>query len=233
MFSIKQLYQLQELDREISSNEELLKSVRHKLADDSVVNQAKSTIDELGSDIAHQTATRHEVELSIQQLQTKIDMIEGKLYSGTILNPRELSAYEKERNLLQRQRTPKEDNLLELLVRIDECQLLHKTAQSNLAEIEKKRNVEHSDLNQSEQNLHGKLTQQTIFRNKTIQDIDPSGLSLYESLRKIRKDQAVVKVERGKCQGCHIALSTTELRRIKNSLGFVQCSSCKRILYLL
>ena len=231
MFSIKQLYQLQKIDLEISSNEELLRNVRYKLADDSIVNHAKNTIGKIESNIANQKVTRRDIELSIQTIQNKIDIIEGKLYGGTIINPRELSAYETERNLLQQQRSPKEDKLLELLVSIDECDLLHKTAQSKLVEIEKKRDIDHSLLRESEQSILDTLTHQTMFRKETIQDIDPSDLSLYESLRKIRKGQAVAKVEKGKCQGCHLTLSTTELKRIKNAIGFVQCSSCKRILY--
>jgi predicted nucleic acid-binding Zn-ribbon protein len=232
MFSIKQLYQLQELDQEMSSREELLKNVRCELADDEVVNHAKNTVGKIESDIAHQTTARRDIELSIQQIQNKIDIIDGKLYGGTILNPKELSAYETERNFLQQQHTPKEDKLLELLVSIDECHMLHKTAQSKLGEIERNRDIGHSLLRESEQAILDKLTHQAMFRKETIRDIDPLDLSLYESLRKVRKDQAVAKVERGKCQGCHLTLSLAELKRIKNSIGFVQCSSCKRILYL-
>ena len=41
-----------------------------------------------------------------------------------------------------------------------------------------------------------------------------------------------VKVERGMCQGCRLALSTMELQRARSARGVVQCSSCRRILYV-
>jgi predicted nucleic acid-binding Zn-ribbon protein len=46
-----------------------------------------------------------------------------------------------------------------------------------------------------------------------------------------RKGNAVVKVEQGRCQGCHIKLSMNEWQKARTGV-LVQCSSCGRILYL-
>ena len=232
MFSIKQLYDLQELDQEVFANEKSLAEVRARLADDSAVVSAKERLDQLTSELAQRAAARREVEFSVQQLGEKLQTVETRLYGGAITNPRELSAYEAERNILQRRRSPEEDRLLELLVEIEDFQSARGEAQHHLEQLVADRKVEHTDLLETEKSLVGELDKQSQSRNEITQEIPPSALSVYESLRKTRNGHAVAKVERGMCQGCRIALPTMELQRARISQGIVQCSSCRRILYL-
>jgi len=67
-------------------------------------------------------------------------------------------------------------------------------------------------------------------RNGLAQQIDSKVLNTYERLR-LTSGQAVVKVERGKCQGCHITVSTSQWQKAKAG-DLIQCDSCSRILYV-
>ena len=62
--------------------------------------------------------------------------------------------------------------------------------------------------------------------------VSPAHLRLYGTLRTARHGQAVVKVERGMCQGCRIGLPTRTVQLARTSADPVQCPSCNRILYV-
>ncbi|MCK5124333.1 MAG: hypothetical protein KAQ82_03800, partial [Dehalococcoidia bacterium] len=62
------------------------------------------------------------------------------------------------------------------------------------------------------------------------QQLDSEVLNTYERIR-LSRGQAVAKVERGKCQGCHIAVPTSQWQKIKAG-DLIQCNSCSRILSL-
>ena len=58
-------------------------------------------------------------------------------------------------------------------------------------------------------------------------------LTLYEALRKSKNGKAVVIVRSGVCDGCRIALSSSNTQRLSESDELNRCGSCQRILYVM
>lgn len=231
-FSIKRLYDLQELDWEISAREESLATVRAKLADDSALTSAIETLERLDSQLEDRGVARRKVESVVGPLEDKVKALDKRLYGGEVTKVREFSAYESERELLQKRRGAEEDKLLALMVEIEEVQSARGKAQDRLVRVEAERGVERADLLKSEERLAEELDNLLEARSEISPQIPPSTLSVYESLRESRNGHAVAKVERGMCQGCRIALPTMEAQRARSSQGIAQCSSCRRILYV-
>ena len=231
-FSIRQLFDLQELDQQASAHEKALAEVRARLADDSAVTAAADRLRGLESQLKEPTSGRDEIELQIYQLQEKLGSVEQTLYGGTITNPRELTAYESEQKILHRQRSEQEERLLELLVSIEEIQQARNEARDHLARLETERAAELSDLTADESRLVGLLEELGQARRQIAPKIPPAALMVYESVRKSRAGYAVAKVERSLCQGCRVALSSLELQRVRTSHDIIQCDSCNRILYV-
>ena len=232
MLPAKRLYDLQELDWEISAGEESLAKVRARLVDDSALVSARGRLETLVSELEPTTAARREVELATQELEEKLQTVENKLYGGSVTNPRELSAYEEERNIFEKQRDDAQNRLLELMVEIEELQSGRDEARRHLEELEAEREVETVDLQAEDKRLVAGLEVLRRSRNEIAPQIPDSVLAVYQSLRERRSGHAVARVERGMCQGCRIALPTVELQRARSSSGIVQCNSCRRILYL-
>jgi predicted nucleic acid-binding Zn-ribbon protein len=66
-------------------------------------------------------------------------------------------------------------------------------------------------------------------RNGLVQQIDSEAFNIYERIR-LTMGQAVVKVERGRCLGCHITVPTSQWQKAKAG-DLIQCNNCGRILY--
>jgi predicted nucleic acid-binding Zn-ribbon protein len=230
--SNKRLYDLQELDWALSADEASLKEVRARLEDESEINAARARLQKLTAELDKRAPLRRTLESSLARLEERLQAAEQRLYGGAVTNPRELSASEEERRLLQEQRGAEEDRMLDVMVDIEELQSSRDATQELLGRLETDREAEYADLLQRQDALVVRIDELRRGRQRITPEIPVAMLSVYESLIKTRGGHAVAKVERGLCQGCRLALPTMENQRAKSSQGIVQCSSCRRILYV-
>ena len=230
--SNKRLYDLQELDWELSADEASLEEVRARLEDESEINAARARLQKLTAELDKRAPLRRALESSLARLEERLQAAEQRLYGGAVTNPRELSASEEERRLLQEQRGAEEDSMLDVMVEIEELQSSRDATQELLGRLETDREAEYADLLQRQDALVVRIDELRRGRQRITPEIPVAMLSVYESLIKTRGGHAVAKVERGLCQGCRLALPTMENQRAKSSQGIVQCSSCRRILYV-
>ena len=231
MFSIKRLYDLQETDLVIDAREKRLADVRHRLADDTAVTSARERVAELDLRLQAPSARRRDLELDVQQLTDRLTSVHDRLYSGSITSPRELSAYEADRQHLQKRRGAEEDRLLEVMVEVDELRSARSRAAQELERIDAERRTDVKELEEDERELIAALEALRQSRDGIAPAIPPATLSVYEGLRKSRDGVAVARVVRSMCEGCRLTLPTMELQRAKSSQSIIQCSSCRRILY--
>ena len=230
--SNKRLYDLQELDWALSADEASLEEVRARLEDESEINAARARLQKLTAELDKRAPLRRALESSLARLEERLQVAERRLYGGAVTNPRELSASEEERRLLQEQRGAEEDRMLDVMVEIEELQSSRDATQALLGRLETDREAEYADLLQRQDALVVRIDELRRGRQRITPEIPVAMLSVYESLLKTRGGHAVAKVERGLCQGCRLALPTMENQRAKSSQGIVQCSSCRRILYV-
>ena len=231
MFSIKRLYDLQETDLVIDAREKRLADVRRRLADDTAVTSARERVAELDLRLQAPSARRRDLELDVQQLTDRLTSVHDRLYSGSITSPRELSAYEADRQHLQKRRGAEEDRLLEVMVEVDELRSARSRAAQELERIDAERRTDVKELEEDERELIAVLEALRQSRDGIAPAIPPATLSVYEGLRKSRDGVAVARVVRSMCEGCRLTLPTMELQRAKSAQSIVQCSSCRRILY--
>ncbi len=232
MVDIKLLYELQLVDTRIGELESALVDVRAKLADNSEVVTAGERLRRLEVQFEKVSGERRSVQASVDQLTEKVESVERTLYGGTISNPRELGAYEVERDMVQRQRSGEEDKLLEFMVQFEDLQGNANNARTLLERLESERTEHIKEWSAEERRLVSDLEFQNGIRSEMTPGIPPAALVTYDSLLKSRDGFAVARVERGACQGCRISLPTSVEQQARTSEAIVQCSSCYRILFV-
>ena len=124
----------------------------------------------------------------------------------------------------------KDDTLLELMEKIE----AGKVAVKKLKEVHKSAEtawqVEKGELQVQADKLKVELAALENKRKEILNSVDRDTLSVYEGIR-ARRGQAVVKVEQGRCLGCRVTLSISELNHVRGN-AIVLCDNCGRILYL-
>lgn len=224
-----QLYKLQQLDLELQRKQQELSEVEHQLSDNKALVVAESKLASQKEQLEDARRKQKSSEWELEDLQEKVRRIDSKLYSGTTKDPKELVNLEKEVKGLKSRIRPKEDILLELMSQVEEIEARVKTTTEEIKRLKREWEQRQETFGQRKSEVEALLARLRGDRNGLAQQIDSEALNTYERIR-LERGQAVVKVERGKCQGCHIAVPTSQWQKAKAG-DLIQCNSCSRILY--
>lgn len=225
-----QLYKLQQLDLELQRKQQELSEVEHQLSDNKALVVAESKLASQKEQLEDARRKQKSSEWELEDLQEKVRRIDSKLYSGTTKDPKELVNLEKEVKGLKSQIRPKEDALLGLMSQVEEIEARVKTTAEEIERLKREWEQRQETFGQRKSEIEALLARLRGDRNGLAQQIDSEAINTYERIR-LTRGQAVVKVERGKCQGCHITVPTSQWQKAKAG-DLIQCNSCSRILYL-
>jgi len=128
----KQLYQLQEVDLELESNEQSLKQIAGQLGESEAVVETRNKLALEHQRLEELKRQQLSVEWEIDDLTSKLTTAEEELYSGRIRNPKELTNLQHEVDGLKTKRTELEDKALEIM---DQVELASKSAATLNSEL--------------------------------------------------------------------------------------------------
>jgi predicted nucleic acid-binding Zn-ribbon protein len=225
-----QLYHLQQADLELQKKQKELKEVENQLSNNKALVTTESKVASQKEQLEDARKKQKSSEWELEDLQEKVKQIDGKLYSGTTKDPKELVNLEKEVKGLKSQIRTKEDDLLVLMSQVEEVESKVKTTTEELDRLRREWEQRQETLGPRKSEIETVLAKLRENRNGLAQQIDSEAFNIYERIR-LTKGQAVVKVEMGKCQGCHITVPTSQWQKAKAG-DLIQCNSCSRILYL-
>ena len=226
----KQLYQLQDIDLELESNEQALNQIASQLGESQALVRAQTEFTQAHQHVEELKRQQHSAEWEINDLVDKLTAAEKKLYSGTITNPKELTSLQHEVDGLKARRDQLEDETLRIMAQVELATASVASIRSELKRLEAEWHNQQQQLSTDMEQLKTTLSDLKHKRQQLSANIDPSAVEFYHELKK-QKGTAVAKIEQGICCGCRISLSTAELQQARSG-SLVQCSSCGRILFL-
>ncbi len=225
-----QLYQLQEVDLELESNEQALAKVIGQIGENQAVITARSEFTRQQQRLEEASRQQHSAEWEIDDLTTKQVALEEKLYSGRITNPKELANLQHEVDGLKAKRNRAEDKLLEMMEQVSEGEARVVAMGGELKILEAEWQSGQQQLAAEAERHKAVIADFKQRRQLQLDSIDSSAVSVYDEVKR-QKGRVVVKVERGICRGCGISLSTAQLQQARGD-RLVQCGNCGRILFL-
>ncbi len=226
----RQLYQLQELDLEIESNERALEQVTSQIGESREVARTQNQLESAQQHLEELKHQQHSAEWEVDDIVTKLTAAEETLFSGRVKNPKELTNLQHEVEVLKAQRNRQEDKTLEIMDQVEQSEATVVTIRNQLEAMKAEWQRQQQQLSQESEKLKATLFDLGHKRQLLADEIEPQALEFYQNLRK-EKGTAVVRVEQGVCRGCRISLPTTDLQRARGG-SLVPCSSCGRILFL-
>jgi predicted nucleic acid-binding Zn-ribbon protein len=226
----EQLYKLQQVDLELQRRQIELDEVENRLSDNQALVAAESKLASQEEQLEGVRKKQKSSEWELEDLQEKVRKIDSKLYGGKTKDPKELVNLEKEVKGLKSQIRPKEDVLLGLMSQVEEIEAEVKITAEDIEQLKREWKQRQETLGQRKSEVETVLAKLRGERNRLEQQIDTEALNTYERIKLIR-GQAVVKVEGGKCHGCHITVPTSQWQKARAG-DLIQCTSCSRILYL-
>ena len=225
-----QLYKLQQFDLELQKKQQELNEAENQLSDNKALVVAESKVASQKEQLEDAKRKQKSSEWELEDLQEKVRQIDSKLYSGKTKDPKELVNLEKEVKGLKSQIRAKEDALLGLMSQVEEIEAEVKTPAEELERLNQEWEQRQETFRPRKSEIETVLAKLRGDRNGLAQQIDSEAFNVYERIR-LTRGQAVVKVERGRCLGCHITVPTSQWQKAKAG-DLIQCNNCSRILYL-
>ena len=226
----KQLYQLQEVDSEIESNEQALSQVTSQLGESPAVLKTQSQLQLEQQRLEELRRKQHSAEWEIEDVSTRLATAEETLFSGRIKNPKELANLQHEVEVLEANRNQTEEKTLGIMEQVELSETSVARISSELEALKAEWHRQQQELSDSVKRLKTTLSDLSRKRQLLLEEISPQVVELYQGLKR-EKGRAVARVEQGICRGCRISLPITDLQRVRGG-NLVKCSSCGRILFL-
>jgi uncharacterized protein len=170
------------------------------------------------------------LEHDIETLELKAAAEEKRMYDGSIVNEKELSAVQHEIANLKTRRSSFEDDLLDHMERTEVLQKDLAEAETQAVAIRAKVDEASGEAGDELEGVQRELTERRAAREALLPQFDPELLELYEELLAGKKGLAVAALVDGTCQGCHEKLSAVAVDKLKRSDGVKRCEHCRRIL---
>jgi predicted nucleic acid-binding Zn-ribbon protein len=115
----RQLFQLQELELGIESDEQALSHLTGQLGQSPTVIKAREKLDSEQKRLDGLKHQQHDLEWEIDDISSKLSTIEDGLFSGRVKNPKELTSLQHEAQGMKAKCSQLEDKVLELMEQVD------------------------------------------------------------------------------------------------------------------
>tara|TARA_Y100000817_G_scaffold149707_2_gene117178 strand:- start:1827 stop:2531 length:705 start_codon:yes stop_codon:yes gene_type:complete len=170
------------------------------------------------------------LQSELNSLKSKVSEIEQRLYGGSITNVKELNAIEIEYSSMRR-------NLAQVEESIPSNEKIAAEANEKFSEFSKRLKDTEEDWKLRLVKIHGQAkaimdeyNNMLLERKKEQSNISKEFLDHYNRISKSNPGSAIVKVDRGVCQGCLVKLPMSESNKIRLAEKPIIGSCCNRLL---
>jgi uncharacterized protein len=197
-----------------------------------IVEQAEGRVGELRMALDSVASEERRLEHDVSSLDQRIAAEQGRLYDGSVANPKELQAIQAEIAGLQSRKSRLEDEELGQMERREELEGRLPAMEAELKDARERLDRLEDASEREVGDIGGELERRRAERHTLASRFDEELLDLYEDLRATKKGVGAARLKDGVCQGCHEKLSPLYLDRLKRSEDVKRCEYCRRILVL-
>ncbi|NLW40259.1 MAG: hypothetical protein GXY96_04945 [Tissierellia bacterium] len=226
---------------ELQKNESLLLELGKKLKEvqngknlktiAAQLEEKEKAILKLKSSVEERENSLNKENLALEELDFKLKEREKNLFHGNILDLKQLTLLNEEREKLKEEIEEKENKILTILEDIDDFKLRLAKLEKDFKDLKK----EYRSLVKEYKSILEELNEESIRVKERIKKISSSlDRDLLLKFKQLvdNKGVAVVEVIDNRCGGCNMVLPAMTVDRLKHSQAILHCENCDRILYL-
>ena len=224
------LYQLQETDSHLREKLRFLKDAVARLEHNEELSLTAAELATQQDGLEQARKQQRQLDWEVDDLTAKILAVNGKLYGGSVQNPKELMNLEQDVQGLKRHLKVREEVLLDAMGVAESSEAGVGSLRKQVEELTAAWERERQSLRVQKDDAELEIERLTQLRNLIRSEIGPDATGLYDQLSRA-KGAAVVKVELGRCTGCNLTIPTGQWQKARAG-EVVGCGSCGRILYV-
>ena len=229
--TLKALYALQIVDSQIYKAKRAQAVLDNGTAATAAAEAARAQAQAKRSEWQKSSGDLKDSELKSAAVETKRKNYQQKLYQGTVTNPKELSNIEKEIEALGRQRSDLDGRVLELMDETEQAQAALTVAEEQARQADGHRAEVVSSFKSRYEALDLEMADLARQRRETEAAVeDKAALKRYEGIRAKPGGIGIARIEGNACGGCHMTLSSTAIKAVKEGAQIQTCENCGRLL---
>ena len=229
--TLKALYALQVVDSQIQRAKKAQAALDNGAAAAAAAESARAHAQQRRTDWQKFSGEMKDSELKSAAVETKRKSYQQKLYQGTVTNPKELANIEKEIEALGRQQSDLDGRILELMEETEQAQAALTLAEEQAREADTRRAGVVSSFQSRYEALALELADLTRRRREAEAAVeDTAALKRYEGIRAKPGGIGIARIEGNACGGCHMTLSATSIKAVKEGTQMQTCENCGRLL---
>jgi uncharacterized protein len=124
-----------------------------------------------------------------------------------------------------------EEELLILMEQLEELKRKETDLTQGIKTTEESFELERQQLEKQSVAFSGELSAVEKERGIIVPTVEPKLLKLYQQLKNLHRELAVVPIQHGTCGGCHMNIPPQMIAEVKSRLRILTCTQCQRIVY--
>ena len=227
---LKTIYDAQKIDMQIIENERKLVSTPKKIEKmDHDIQAMHEKVDKEKEILEEFEKERRKKEKELELEKEKIKKFESKLYE--VKTNKEYQALLKEIETAKKANDKEEEEIIEIMVKIEELKKDFESTSKTLKEKEKVAEVEKKKLLNESDSIEKTIKDLTQQRDNLLSVVDKTLRDTYNRLISRRGGMAVVNVKNGVCLGCFMNIPPQLFIEVTKNNRLILCPSCNRIFY--
>lgn len=172
------------------------------------------------------------LEDEIAGIEQKVAVVLHQLYEEGLTSPKEAQALQADLESLKRRQTTLEDEVLELMERIEPLDETLSGSVVDLETVRQDRERTRAALVAAQAAVDAELAAVAEARIQLAAAVSPEMLKSYEELRPQYGGIAIARLVGSTCQGCFLSLAAAEVDELRRRPAdeLVHCPDCGRIL---
>lgn len=196
------------------------------------ISELSNAVAATGAELSDLDREQRKAESDVDQVRQREDRDKKRLDAGQVSSPKELEGLQSEIASLQRRREELEDGVLEIMERREAAEARRaetagelEAAEAERAAAEERRKSALAEIASEERSVGDR---RTVIVGEVPDDL----LALYDKLRGSYDGIGAAALRHGRCEGCKLALSTSEVSEIRHAAPeeVLRCEQCRRIL---
>ncbi|MDA1280227.1 MAG: hypothetical protein O3B95_09365 [Chloroflexi bacterium] len=225
----KSLLSLQDTDQALALRRRDYREVETELKSEGGLPELRDSCERIKKRELESKVESARLDAELALLKSKVTELEARLYGGAITNVRELTAIETEHSAARRSLAKVEESIAPAEVAAEHARQQYEVMTKELVEKESAWETRQVELRREMARVGTEFNEMLQHRNAEAEEIPAEDLARYTRLFRSNRGIAVVRVERGVCQGCAVRLPVGEITRLRNASGPIPCS-CGRAL---
>ncbi len=194
--------------------------------------QIRDAITQADTELSDLDREQARAERDVDQVRVRIDRDRERLDGGKVSSARELESLQSEVGSLLRRQSDLEEVVLELMERREAAQARRDAAGIEQASVEEQAAGVATRRDAALQEMGEQADKANATRASVAAGVPAELLALYDKLRAQSGGVGAAMLRRGRCEGCHVSMSTVDLNTIRAAAPdeVVRCEECRRIL---